>query len=304
MRFILSLLLRLLAFRLRSNDGDIETELLVARQQLAIYRRSVRQPRLRLRDRLFWCWLSRLWSGWRDALVVVKPATVIAWRRRKFREFWAKLSAKRGPGRPPVPRQIQELIRRMSEANATWGSPRIRSELRMLGIVVATLRHRVLFVLVLLTHLRRRIAHLTVTEHPTAAWTAQQVTEAFPWDTLPRYMIRDRDSIYGDVFRGRVKSMGINEVLIAPRSPWQSPFVERPIGSIRRDCLDHVVVLDERHLRRVLRSYLAYYHEARCHMSLDGDAPEHRDPQPPEMGKVIEIPEIGGLHHRYVRHAA
>jgi putative transposase len=343
MRFILALLLRLLISRLRSNAGDSEIELLVARQQLAIYQRSVARPRLRLRDLLFWIWLSRLWSRWREVLVIVKPATVIAWRRRKFREYWAKLSGRPGPGRPPVPQEIQDLIRQMSEANVLWGAPRIRSELRMLGIdvakstierymvkrpkpasptwraflanhvaclasidffVVPTVRNRVLYVFVVLAHLRRQILHFAITEHPTAAWTARQVTEAFPWDTAPRYMIRDRDSIYGEVFRGRVKSMGIEEVLIAPRSPWQSPFAERLIGSIRRDCLDHVVVVGERHLRGMLMSYAAYYHGARCHMSLDGDAPEHRDPQPPPMGKVIAIPEVGGLHHRYVRRAA
>ena len=343
MRFILALLLRLLISRLRSNARDDEIELLVARQQLAIYQRSVARPRLRLRDRLFWCWLSRLWSGWREVLVVVKPATVIAWRRRKFREYWAKLSGRPGPGRPPVSQEIQDLIRQMSAANVTWRSPRIRSELRTLGIAVAkstverymvkrpkpasptwraflanhvcclasidffvvpTVRNRVLYVLVILAHLRRRVVHFAVTEHPTAAWTARQVTEAFPWDTAPRYMIRDRDGIYGDVFRGRVKAMGIEEVLIAPRSPWQSPYVERLIGSIRRDCLDHVVVLGERHLQRVLTDYVAYYHRSRCHMSLEGDAPEHRESQPPEMGKVIEIPEVRALHHRYVRRAA
>ena len=273
----------------------------------------------------------------------MKPATVIAWRRRKFREYWAKLSGRPGPGRPPVAKEIQDLIRRMSELNVTWGSPRIRSELRMLGIDVAkstverymvkrpkpasptwraflanhvsclasidfftvpTVRNRVLYVFVVLAHLRRRIVCFNVTEHPTAAWTSRQITEAFPCDTAPRYMIRDRDGIYGDVFRGRVKSMGIEEVLIAPRSPWQSPFVERVIGSIRRDCLDHVVVLSERHLRHVLTSYFGYYHGARCHMSLDGDAPEHREPQAATMGKVIEFPEVGGLHHRYERRAA
>ncbi|NMC71959.1 MAG: transposase family protein [Myxococcales bacterium] len=338
----LAFLLRLLASPFRSNL-DLEIEVLALRQQLAVYQRSIPRPRLRLRDRLFWCWLSRLWSRWKDAIVIVKPSTVIAWRRRKFRELWAKLSARRGPGRPPVPKEIRDLIRQMSSANVCWGSPRIRSELKMLGIVVAkstverymikrpkpasptwraflanhvnclasidfftvpTVRNRVLYVLVVLAHLRRRIVHFAITEHPTAAWTARQATEAFPWDTAPRYMIRDRDSIYGDIFRGRVKSMGIKEVLIAPRSPWQSPFVERLVGSVRRDCLDHVVVLGERHLRHVLTSYFAYYHEARCHMALDGDAPEHREVQPPEMGKVIEIPEVNGLHHRYVRRAA
>jgi hypothetical protein len=342
MRFLLALLLRLLTSPFRSHFG-LEVEVLVLRQQLAIYQRSVPRPRLCARDRLFWCWLSRLWSRWREALYVVKPATVSAWRRRKLRDYWARLSAKRGPGRPPVAKEIQDLIRQMSKANVTWGSPRIKSELRMVGIEVAkstierymvkhpkaasptwraflanhvlglvsidffivpTVRNRILYVFVVLAHLRRRIVHFNVTEHPTAAWTSRQMIEAFPWDTAPRYMIRDRDSIYGDVFRGRVRGMGINEVLITPHSPWQSPYVERLIGSIRRDCLDHVVVLNERHLRRVLTSYLAYYHGARCHMGLDGDAPEHREPQPPEMGRVVELPEVGGLHHRYERRAA
>jgi len=342
MGHLLRFLGRLLTSRFRSHIA-VEVEMMSLRQQLAIYRRSVRRPRLRLRDRLFWCWLSRFWSGWKDALVVVKPATVIAWRRRKFREYWAKHSAHRGPGRPPVPQEIQDLIRQMSSANVCWGSPRIRSELKMLGIEVAkstverymvkrpkpasptwraflanhvvclasidfftvpTVRNRVLYVFVVLAHLRRRVLHFNVTTNPTAEWTSRQITEAFPWDTAPRYMLRDRDGIYGDVFRGRVKAMGIEEVLIAPRSPWQSPFVERFIGSIRRDCLDHVVVLSERHLRRVLTSYFAYYHAARCHMSLDGDAPEHREAQSPEMGKVIEFPKVGGLHHRYERRAA
>ncbi len=221
MRFILALLLRLLTSRLRSN-ADPEIELLVARQQLAIYQRSIPRSRLRLRDRLFWVWLSRLWSRWRDVLYVVKPSTVIAWRRRKFREYWAKRSAHRGPGRPPVPQEIQDLIQQMSEANVRWGAPRIRSELRMLGIDVAkstverymvkrpkpvsptwraflanhvgclasidfftvpTVRHRILFVFVVLAHLRRRVLHFGIAEHPTAEWTSRQIVEAFPWDT-------------------------------------------------------------------------------------------------------------------------
>jgi transposase InsO family protein len=143
-----------------------------------------------------------------------------------------------------------------------------------------------------------------VTANPTAEWTARQITEAFPEDSAPRYMIRDRDGVFGDVFRGRVKAMGIEEVVIAPRSPWQSPYVERLVGSLRRECLDHVIVLDERHLRRVLSTYLDYYHGARTHLSLGKDAPIPRRAQPPAMGKVVSIPVLGGLHHRYERRAA
>jgi transposase InsO family protein len=143
-----------------------------------------------------------------------------------------------------------------------------------------------------------------VTEHPTAGWTAQQIVEAFPDDTAPSYLLRDRDHVYGDAFRQRVKGMGIAELLTAPSSPWQNPFAERLIGSIRRECLDHCIVLGERHLRRIRTAYFAYYHQARTHLSLDKDAPDGRSIEPPERGLVIPIPEVGGLHHRYIRRAA
>jgi putative transposase len=154
----------------------------------------------------------------------------------------------------------------------------------------------VLFVLVILAHERPRIVHCNVTEHPTALWTTQQVVDAFPWDEAPRYLLRDRDRIYGDAFRQRVRNMGIEEVLIAPRSPWQNPYVERVIGSIRRELFDDVIVLNERHLQRILQSYLAYYHGYRTHRALDMDTPIPRPRQPTELGRVREVPEVGGLH--------
>jgi putative transposase len=169
---------------------------------------------------------------------------------------------------------------------------------------VPTLTGRVLFVLVLLTHHRRRIVHLAVTEHPTAAWTAQQIIEAFPNDTAPRWLLRDRDAIYGDVFRRRVAGMDITEVITSPSSPWQNPYAERLIGSIRRECLDHVIVLGERHLRRLLTAYLLYYHGARTHLALEKDAPTTRRVQTPTEGPVVAFPEVGGRHHRYERRAA
>jgi transposase InsO family protein len=231
----------------------------------------------------------------------------------------------------------------MWRANPTWGSPRIVGELGKLGITVAkstvekyrprvrklpsptwraflanhvkdivacdfftvpTVQCRVLFVFIMLAHDRRRIVHVNVTEHPTAQWIAQQIVEAFPWDTAPRYLLRDRDSIYGEVFQDRVAHMGIEEVKITPRSPWQSPYCERVIGSIRRDALDHVMVLNDRHLRRVLECYVDYYHHWRTHLSLEMDAPESRAVQPPELGPVRKQPEVGGLHHHYERIAA
>jgi putative transposase len=169
--------------------------------------------------------------------------------------------------------------------------------------VVPTVRFQLLYCFIVLRHDRRRVVHFNVTAHPTARWTAQQVVDAFPFDTAPRFLIRDHDGIYGQDFRERVKHMGIEEVIIAYRSPWQSPYVERLIGSIRRECLDHVIVFNEAHLIRILTSYLAYYHEARTHLSLDRNAPLPRKVEPPSHGRVIAVPHVGGLHHRYTRAA-
>ena len=199
----------------------------------------------------------------------------------------------------------------MSEANTGWGLPRIVGELRKFGIDVAKstvekyrVRFKVLFAFLILAHHRRRVVHFNVTEHPNAQWTAQQIIEDFPWGTTPKYLLRDRDGIYGDTFQRRVQSMGIEEVLTAPRSPWQNPYSERLIGSIRRDCLDHVIVLNDRHLKRNLTRYLDYYHRWRTHLSLGMDSPESRPVQLPTIGKVVEFPEVGGLHHHYERMAA
>jgi putative transposase len=170
--------------------------------------------------------------------------------------------------------------------------------------VVPTVRNQVLFVFLLLAQDRRRVLHFNVTANPTAAWTAQQVVEALPWQDPPKYLLRDRDKIYGQIFRRRVTAMGFKEILIAPHSPWQNPFVERLIGSIRRECLDHVIVINERHLRRILASYFGYYHSWRTHRALGMDCPEHRPVHAVDRGRLIEVPEVGGLHHHYERRAA
>jgi hypothetical protein len=325
---------------------DLAAENVALRHQLNVVLRPTRsRPRLklRLRDRVLLVWLSRIWSGWKDAVRIVKPETVIAWHRRGWGLYWAWKSKRRKPGRPPVPQDVRELIRKMSSENP-WGAPRLHGELLKLGInisqatvakylvrhekppsqnwrtfldnhvstlasidffTVPTIRFGVLYIFLVLAHDRRTIRHFNVTSNPTAEWTARQITEAFPEDSAPRYMIRDRDGVYGDVFRGRVKAMGIKEVLIAPRSPWQSPYVERRIGTLRRDLLDHVVVIGEKHLRRLVREYLdGYYHPARTHLSLGKDAPIPRPVQPSSMGEVVSIPVLGGLHHRYERRAA
>jgi transposase InsO family protein len=321
----------------------LQLELLALRHQLATVKRTSPRPSLRLADRLLWVILSRILPNWREVLVIVKPETVVGWHRKGFRLFWTWKSRRRRDGRPTVSREVRDLIRRMSRENPLWGAPRIHGELLKLGIdvsqatvskymknfprppsqtwltflrnhihcsasmdflVLPTATLRLLFVFIVLHHERRRIVHFGVTDHPTAAWIKQQVTEAFPWDTAPRYMIRDRDSVYGLIAHARIKAMGIDEVLTAPRSPWQNPYVERVIGSIRRECLDHVIVLSERQLRRILASYLDYYHRSRTHLALSKDSPVPRPIQPAQSGKVIAFPQVGGLHHRYERLAA
>jgi putative transposase len=293
-------------------------------------------------DRLLWVWLSQLWNGWRSALVIVKPETVIAWHRRGFRMYWGWKSRHR-QGRPAISREVIDLVRRMSMANPRWGAPRIHGELLKLGFelaestvakymirppkppsqtwrtfltnhmkevvssdffVVPTVFFRVLFVFVILSHDRRQPVHVAVTEYPTSEWIAHQLLEAFPWDSAPRYLLRDRDGSYGEKFGEPAQWLGIREVLTAPQSPWQNAYVERSIGSIRRECLDHVIVLNETGLRRIVKSYFDYYERSRTHLSLAKDAPVSRPIQASGMGRILEIPQVGGLHHRYERIAA
>jgi putative transposase len=316
-------LLRLLPF-LCCGHRQLALENFALRQQLAVYKRMAKRPKLQRSDRLLWVWLSRVWPAWRQALVIVAPSTVLRWQRHRFRRHWAKLSGRSSAGRPPVDAAIKTLVRRMAAANPLWGAPRIHGELLKLGIDVAertvsrllpkrrsppsqtwrtfltnhvedlvsidfftvpTAHLRVLFVLVVLAHDRRRVLHFNVTANPSAGWTAQQIVNAFPDDTAPSYLLRDRDSVYGDVFRRRVKAMQIREVLTAARSPWQNPFAERLIGSIRRECLNHVLVLGERHLHRILARYFSYYHRARTHLALDKDAPD---------GRAVDSPRRAG----------
>ena len=240
-------------------------------------------------------------------------------------------------------REIRDLIRKMSRANPLWGAHRIHGELLKLGIevsqatvgrylpwrpkapsptwrsflqnhmhdtaavdmfVVVTATFQLLYALVVLGHERRKVIHFDVTPNPTQAWLARQITEAFPWDTAPRILLRDRDASYGPTFCDRVEAMAIEQVVTAPRSPWQNAYVERITGSIRRECLDHAIILDERHLRRVLSAYFEYHHQSRTHLSLGKDCPEPRPVQPPSAGNVVAFPQVGGLHHRYERRAA
>ncbi len=257
--------------------------------------------------------------------------------------FWTWKVRHGQPGRPLITREIRDLIRKMCRENPGWGAPRIHGELLKLGIdigetsvskymlrcrkpvsqtwrtflenhvsqlvsvdffTVPTIRFQVLYVFLVLAHDRRRVLHFNVTRHPTAEWTGQQLRNAFPYDKIPRYLLRDRDAIFGNDFREQVRDMGIEEVLSTPRSPWQRAYVERVIGSIRRECLDHVIVFDEASLRRILVSYVDYYHRSRTHLSLGKDSPHPRPVQPREIGPVVSVQQVGGLHHRYERRAA
>jgi transposase InsO family protein len=322
----------------------LQLENLALRHQIGVLQRSSRKRlKLNPGDRLLWVWLSRLWRDWRSTLAIVKPETVLAWHRAGFRLFWTWKVQHGKPGRPAISREVRDLIRQMCRENPGWGAPRIHGELLKLGIdigessvskymvrcrkppsqtwrtflkshadqlvsidffTVPTIRFQVLYVFLVLAHDRRRILHFNVTAHPTAEWTGQQLRETFPFDQLPRYLLRDRDAIFGNEFRGQVRDMGIHEVLSTPRAPWQRAYLERVIGSIRRECLDHMIVFHETSLRRILGSYFDYYHRSRTHLSLSKDSPEPRSIQPPEMGSVVAVSQVGGLHHRYERRAA
>jgi len=298
--------------------------------------------RFRRRERLFWVWFYRLWPGGLETLAVFKADTLVRWHRKGFRLYWTWKSHRSGGGRPTISPETRALIRRLSQENPLWGAPRVHGELQMLGIDLSQttvakymFRHRkppsqtwrtfldnhvkefvsidfltvptasfwILYVLLVLRHERRQVVHFNVIEHPTAQWTAQQIVEAFPFDTAPRYLLRDRDNIYGERFRHRVRSLGVEEARIAPRSPWQNPYVERLIGSIRRECLNHLIVLNARHLTRLLRLYFSYYHGARTHLALAKQCPEPRTVEQPDRGNIIAFPHLGGLHHEYRRAA-
>jgi transposase InsO family protein len=317
--------------------ASLEIEILTLRHQLNILRRrSSKKPTLSNIDRLVFAGLYGLAPGVLSALAIVRPETVIRWHRAGFRLYWRWRSQPRG-GHPNTPLDIRQLIRDISIANPLWGAPRVHGELLKLGInvgqttvakymargrrpsqgwktflcnhadgiasmdlfVVPTISFQLLYGLLILQHGRREILWLGATTRPSAEWISRQLTEAYGWERGPRYLIRDRDSIYGDVFIRRLRAMGIRDRPTAPRSPWQNGYCERLIGSIRRDCLDHVVVFGERHLRHLLRSYASYYNQTRTHLSLNKDAPVSRVIQ--TVGRILPVPILGGLHHQYVR---
>jgi transposase InsO family protein len=333
----LSLFLHVLVSPLKT-QARLEAETLVLRHQLNVLRRQVpSKPRLTVADRLIFVWLYRLFPRTLNAITIFQPETVIRWHRMGFRLYRRWKSRSRG-GRPKIPGEIRRLIREMSLANPLWGAPRIHGELLKLGVeiaqstvakymaksgrgrsqtwktflrnhapdiaamdlfVVPTIGFRLLYGIVIMRLDRRRLVWTNVTMNPTAEWIARQITEAFPWDQAPRYLLRDRDRSYGSIVRRRLNAMGIRDHPTAPRSPWQNGHVERLIGSIRRECLDHIVVMGEASLRRTLKAYARYYNEVRTHRSLHKDAPQTRPVQ--FIGLILSRPVLGGLHHQYVR---
>jgi len=334
-------LIRALVSAFRSRH-QLVLENLALRQQLAAFKARGKTPRIRAADRAFWVLLRRLWARWADALVIVKPDTVVRWHRAGFRLCWRWISRRRRrDGRRPVTTEIRNLIRQMASENG-WGAPRVHGELRMLGFdvsertvsrylcglrrrpearqswltflhnhreaiaamdlfVVFTVSFRLLYVLFVIRHGRRQIMQFNVIEHPTATWVVQQLREAFPFDTAPRYLVFDRDSIFSAEVVAATKTMGIKPARTAYRSPWQNGTAERWVGCCRRELLDHVIVLGEAHLRRLLREYVAYHHEDRTHCGLGKQTPMRRAVQgkPSAAANVIALPRLGDLHHRY-----
>jgi transposase InsO family protein len=312
---------------------------MVLRHQLNVLQRRAQHRGLHLRwvDRALFIWLYRHWPRILDAITIVRPETVVRWHRKGFAAYWRWRSSSPG-GRPRIAKEVRDLIRRMSFENPLWGATKIHGELLKLGIevaqstvsiymvprqgrpqqtwktflrnhiegiasvdlfVVPTITFQQLFAFLVLGHGRRRLLWFAVSRHPTAEWLAHQITEAFPWDSAPKYLIRDNDRAFGTAFKARIRAMGIRNRPTSFRSPWQNGYVERLIGSIRRECSDHLIVLSERHLWEILAKYAGYYNEARTHISLAKDTPNTRAVE--RFGDIVAYPILGGLHHRYAR---
>lgn len=322
---------------------DLLLENLVLRQQLAVLKGRRPLVRLTAADKWFWVMLRRLWPGWRPALILVRPETVVRWHRAGFKRYWKWLSRhQRAAGRRGVGKELRQLIFRMVAENPTWGAPRIYGELKMLGFdisertvlrwmrkaprdpepakrwttflnnhreviaamdffTVPTLSFGVLYCFFVIAHDRRRILHCNVIKHPSSAWVSQQLRETFPYDSAPRYLIFDRDTNFNPEVTNTVKSFGIQPKRTSFRSPWQNGVAERWVSSCRRDLLDRVIVLNERHLKRLMREYVRYYHEDRTHLALEKRTPGGREAMKSSDArcKVISMPRLGGLHHRY-----
>ena len=281
--------------------ADLVIENLALRQQVTALKKERPRPPLEDTDRAFWVALRSSWPAWASRLVIVNADTLARWNRDRFRRYWARISRRRYPGRPRIDAEIRRLVHTMAQDG--WGAPRIHAELTKLGFVVSemTVSLRLMYGFFVIEHGRRHILHFNATYNPTSAWVIQQLREAFPYDTAPRYLVFDRDAIFSPAVVEFIRAMGTKPVRISYRSPWQNGTAERWIGNCRREMLEHVVVLSERHLVRLMRLYISYYHEDRCHLGLDKDTPNSRPvtPRPSPTAKVVALPRVGGLHHRY-----
>ncbi|MCC6907035.1 MAG: transposase [Phycisphaerales bacterium] len=324
-----------------ANHAALAAENALLRHQLSVLQRSVKRPRLTRRDRMVWVVARRVLRRWRECLVIVKPATVVGWHRAGFRLFWRwksrggrppvrtnvraliKRMASENPlwGTPRIQAELSMLGHRIGRAtiakylgrdrergprSSTWRAfihNHLDCTAAMDFFAVPTITGRVLYVFVILHHARRRVIHFNVTAHPTAEWVVRQLREAFPFDSAPRFLIHDNDSVFGQAVDRCLSAMGITQVRTSLGSPWQNAYAERVIGTMRRECLDHVIVLNEQHLLRLVGDYLNYYHESRCHQALGRDSPNGRTPDLPGDGPIIAEPMVGGLHHRYRRAA-
>ena len=326
--------------------ADLLMEIVILKQQVAVLKKQ--NPRLKLSqfDRIFRAWLRGLWDKWREALIVVKPETVISWHRKGFRLYWKYRSKNRkSKGKSSIAKQLIRLIRQIATENPTWGAPRLHGELLKLGFdvsertisrylskpgptpnrkkgpkwksfinnqrkgfaamdffVVPTLFFKNLYCFFIIRHERRRILHFNVTFHPTAQWVSSQLRTAFTNKHLIKFMIYDRDAIFSLLVKETLNGLGIESRRTSYRSPWQNGIAERWIGSCRRELLDHVIILNRNHLLRLLNEYVEYYHQDRTHYHLDKDPPLGRPvlKRESEDDKVIALPRIGGLHHKYI----
>ena len=320
---------------------QVRLENLFLRKQIEILARTSTKPRFRTSDRFFFGTMTGIFDAWKDALLLVKPETIIRWHRQGFKLYW-KWKSRSGAGRPKIPQEQIDLIKQMANDNPLWGAPRIHGEMLKLGIdisestvlrymptkapktskqrwktflknhsaqivsidflVAPTITFKLLHVLVFLSHDRRRIIHFNVTTHPTAQWCAQQLRNVFSDHEPPRFLLRDRDKKFGEEFTETVNALGIDPLVTAYRSPWQNGYCERLIGSIRRECLDHLIILTETHLRGILQEYVHYYNTQRTHLGINKDSPEPREVQ--ADGEIDRVALVNGLHHYDFRRAA
>jgi transposase InsO family protein len=339
LRLCLGAILRL--FRSRQ---DLLVENLALRQQLSVFQRRNRRPKLAVLDKLFWVLARRFWSDWKKSLLVVAPETVVRWHRAVFGMYWSMISKiRKRVGRSRISREVRDLIFRIVTENPTWGAPRIHGELLMLGLdvsersisrwmkraprdpevgrrwlaflsnhreaiaamdffTVPTVTFQLLYCFFIIRHDRRQIVHFNVTRHPTSSWIAQQLREAFPYESAPKFLLFDHDQKYGLEVLAAIRSLRITCVRTSIRSPWQNGVAERWVESCRHDLLDHVIAVNERHLKRLLADYIRHYHDDRTHLGLGKQTPGGRV-RSAGQGRVVPRPRLGGLHHRYERAA-